>query len=155
MGEVHASADVDIAADAETVWELITDFEDYPSWSKIHKHVEVVSHNDEGWPELVRMKMSLVGISDTQLIRHTWTEDSVSWELAEPTKVQRAQRGTYTVTPTDQGCHAQLDGMIDLVIPLPSMVIRQGQKIALGIATRAVRERAEAMQRDRDGDDGR
>ena len=58
MAEVHASAEIDIEATPETVWDVLTDLEAFPTWSKIHKDVRIESHNDEGWPERVWMKMS-------------------------------------------------------------------------------------------------
>ena len=147
MAEVEASAEVHIDATPETIWDLLVDFENYPSWSKIHKKVRIESVNDEGWPERVWMQMSIVGIKDEQVIDHFWTEDSVSWQLATPTKVQRAQRGTYSVAPNGTGSHCRLEGAIDLIIPIPSMVIRQGQKLVLGIATKGVKAEAEKLRR--------
>lgn len=70
----------------------------------------------------------------------------MEWTLVS-SKVQRAQTRRYTVTTTDEGVHAQLDGMIDLKIPIPSLVIRQDQKLVLGIATRGVKAEAEKRQR--------
>ena len=146
MAEVHASAEVDIDCDAQTLWDLIVDLEDYPSWSKIHKDVTVETWNDEGYPERVRMKMSVAGISDVQVVDHVWYEDSVEWTLVS-SSVQRAQTGRYTVTETADGCMAKLEGMVDLKIPIPSLVIRQGQKLVLGIATKGVKAEAEKRQR--------
>ena len=146
MAEVHASAEIDIEATPEPVWDVLTDLEAFPTWSKIHKDVRIESHNDEGWPERVWMKMSVVGIHDEQVVDHHWTDDSVSWELVSG-GVQRAQRGTYTITPTETGCRAELEGMVDLVIPLPKLVIKQGQKLVMSIATKGIKAEAEKRQK--------
>ena len=146
MAEVHASARINIDAAPETVWDVLTDLEAFPTWSRIHKEVRIESHNDEGWPERVWMKMSVVGIHDEQVVDHSWTDDSVSWELVSG-GVQRAQRGTYTITPTETGCTAELEGMVDLIIPLPKLVIKQGQKLVMSIATKGIKAEAEKRQK--------
>ena len=68
---VTVNKSVDIEADAATILDVLADVEGIPSWSPVHKKCEVVDRFDDGRPNHVKMKVSIIGINDEQLVQYT------------------------------------------------------------------------------------
>ncbi len=135
---VTANKDVDIDADPAAVLDVLADVEGLPSWSPVHKKIEVIDRFDDGRPHHVKMAVSILGINDEQVVEYTWTDTTVSWDLVEGSQ-QKSQHGEYTLTPTAKGTRVAFELTIDPKIPIPGFLIRKGTKTILEAATEGLR----------------
>lgn len=136
---VTANKEVDIAAEPAAVLEVLADVEGLPSWSPVHKKIEVVDRFDDGKPHHVKMSVSILGINDEQVVEYTWSENSVIWDLVEGSQ-QKSQHGEYTLTPTDGGTHVTFSLTVDPKIPIPGFLVKKGTKTILEAATEGLRQ---------------
>lgn len=136
---VTGNKDVVIEADPAAVLDVLADVEGLPSWSPVHKKVEVVDRTDDGKPHRVKMAVSILGINDDQVVEYTWSDTRVTWDLLESSQ-QRSQHGEYTLTPTGKGTHVEFSLTVDPKIPLPGFLIKKGTKTVLEAATEGLRQ---------------
>src|SRR5688500_4104241 len=99
---VQVDAEVTIAAPPEEVLDVIADLENLPKWSEVHKEVTVEEMTEDGRPLRARMKVSVAGINDEQVLEYTWGRNKVSWKLLEGSQ-QKFQEGSYRVRPDGDG----------------------------------------------------
>ncbi len=136
---VTGSKSIEIDAPPAAILDVIADIDRMPSWSPIHKSVEVIDRYDDGKPKQVRMTVSLMGISDDHVVEYKWSGNTVSWELVESSQ-QKSQQAEYRLTETENGTHVEFDITIDLKIPVPGMLVKRGQKKVLETATKGLRD---------------
>lgn len=136
---VTVNKSVDIDADAAAILEVLADVEGLPSWSPVHKKVEVVDRFDDGKPHHVKMNVSIIGINDEQLVEYTWAENEVTWTLVESTQ-QKAQDGRYTLTGKDNGTRVDFELTVDPKIPVPGFLVKRGTKTVIEAATEGLRQ---------------
>ncbi len=142
---MNTSGEIEIKADPAAIMATIADFSTYPEWSSAHKSATVEESDDQGRPTRVRMMMSMVGISDEQLVDYTRDgEERVSWSLVESTQ-QRSQEGFYEFTPTAQGTQVAFELNVDLKIPVPGFLLNRAKKSALETATKGLKKRVESL----------
>ena len=142
---MHTSGEIDVKSTPAAVIATIVDFSSYPEWSSAHRKAVVEETGDDGRPSRVRMTMSLVGISDEQVVDYTFDGDErVSWSLMESTQ-QRSQEGSYVLTPTEEGTHLVFELAVDLKIPVPGFLLNKAKKSALETATKGLKKRVESF----------
>ncbi|MCR8691690.1 SRPBCC family protein [Rhodococcus pyridinivorans] len=129
----------DIDATPEQVMRALEDVERIPEWSSAHKSVEVLTRDDAGRPLRIRMTLSLLGFSDTQIIEHLWTEKSTSWTLVE-SSMQRSQDGEYALEPTERGTRVHVTMSLEPKVPVPGFVLKRGQKHAVEAVRKGLTE---------------
>lgn len=134
---VSAKTDFEIEATPDAVMGVLLDVESLPEWSDPHKSVEVLERDDDSRPSLVRIEVSMIGLSDQQTLRYSWTDNSCEWELVE-SKILDTQHGRYEVTPSGDGSHVEFTLEIDLKIKVPGLVVKRGQKIAVDTAAKGL-----------------
>ena len=86
--------------------EALADMDAVPSWSSVHKRVEVVDKHPDGRPHHVRVTIAVTGIHDTELLEYHWGPDWMVWDAGK-TPQQHGQHGEYNLTPratTRPGC---------------------------------------------------
>ena len=104
---VSSTRSFDIDATPEQVMAALAAVERLPEWSSTHKSVTVESTHPDGRPHRVRMTVSIVGITDEQVVEYSWNGDeSMSWTLVESSQ-QRQQDGAYTLTAKGSGTTAE------------------------------------------------
>lgn len=142
----HGQAEVEIKATPAEVMEALAVIEDMPEWSSPHKSATIESRHEDGRPNRVRMVITVVGISDEQVVDYTWNgEESVSWSLVEST-AQKQQEGSYTLTPTANGTKAVFDLTVDTKIPMPGFIVKKAQKNGIDIATKGLKKWIESSK---------
>ncbi|UZF44360.1 SRPBCC family protein [Rhodococcus rhodochrous] len=129
----------DIDATPEQVMRALEDVERIPEWSSAHKSVEVLTRDDDDRPIRIRMTLSLLGFSDTQIIEHSWTETSTSWTLVE-SSMQRSQDGEYALEPTERGTRVHVTMSLEPKVPVPGFVLKRGQKHAVEAVRKGLTE---------------
>ncbi|GGF13137.1 SRPBCC family protein [Williamsia phyllosphaerae] len=136
---VSGSSSIDIAAPIATILDAIADLESYPSWSPIHKEVEVLERDDNGRPTKARMSASLMGIADEQVLTYDWNDTGVTWDLLESTQ-QKAQHAEYRLTETADGTHVDFEMSLDPKIPVPGFLLKKGKKTIIEMATQGLKD---------------
>lgn len=136
---VTGNREVDIEAEPSAILDVLADVEGLPSWSPVHKKVEVVDRFDDGKPHHVKMDVSILGINDEQVVEYTWSDTKVEWDLVEGSQ-QKSQHGEYNLTPTDKGTHVTFELTVDPKIPVPGFLVKKGTKTILEAATEGLRQ---------------
>lgn len=121
-----ARQEATIAASAAELYEVLLDFEAYPSWARDLKAVEVLERDAEGRGVIVRYRAAAMGRSTSYTLRydHAGAPNSLPWALVRG-DIMRRLDGAYTLTPDpdDPGrTHVAYELAVDLVIPLPGFV---------------------------------
>lgn len=96
----HTSSSITIEAAPADVMGVIADFARYPEWTGEVKEAEVLSTDDQGRAEQVRLVLDAGAIKDDHVLAYTWTgENEVSWSLVK-SQMLRSLDGTYALTPS-------------------------------------------------------
>lgn len=142
---MKTNGEIEILADPATILATIADFPTYPEWSSAHKSAVIEETDERGRPTRVRMMMSMVGITDEQLVDYTWTgEEKVSWTLVESAQ-QRSQEGSYELVPTAAGTTVAFALDVEIKIPIPGFLLNRAKKSALETATKGLKKRVESL----------
>jgi uncharacterized membrane protein len=133
-----------IKAEPSAVMDVIADFENYPTWARAIKDVEIVKPGRSGRADQVRFVMDAGLLTDTYELAYTWAPDghSVSWELVS-SKVQKSQRGSYLVHEVPGGTEVTYSLSIEPSIPLIGPLRRKAERTILDTALKELRKRVE------------
>lgn len=137
---ISETREVVIEATRDEIMAVLLDLESLTDWSSAHQKVEVLERDDEGRPSRSRQVVKIVGITDDQILDHTFYDDGVGWTLVSSTQ-QRAQEARYTLTRDGDSTLVRFDLTVDLLAPLPGFLIKQGAKGLLDTATKGLRKR--------------
>ncbi|AZG46150.1 SRPBCC family protein [Gordonia insulae] len=144
---VSAKIDFDVAAPPSVVMEVLLDIESLPDWSGPHKEAQILSTNDDGTPDQVRVVVTAAGISDEQTLSYTWTDNSCTWDLVEANQLSE-QHGVYTITPKGDGTHIEFTLDVELKIKLPGLIVKRAQKMAVDTARKGLTAEVERRAAD-------
>ncbi|MEE2031052.1 SRPBCC family protein [Rhodococcus chondri] len=135
---VSSTRSFEIKATPEQVMAAIAAVDRLPEWSSTHKSVVVETTHPDGRPHRVRMTVSIIGLTDEQIVDYAWNGDeSMSWTLVESSQ-QAQQDGTYTLTASDSGTQVEFGLTIDPKIPLPGFLVRRAEKTAMDTAAKGL-----------------
>jgi hypothetical protein len=137
---ITETRDIVIEATVDEIMAVLVDLESLTDWSSAHQVVEVLERDGQGRPSKSRQVVKIVGVSDDQILAHTFYDDGVGWTLVS-SKQQRAQEARYTLTPRGDSTVVRFDLTVDLLAPLPGFLIKQGAKGLLDTATNGLRKR--------------
>lgn len=138
---VRASREVVFDAPPEAILDALADIEGVPSWSPLHKHIEVLDRHPDGRPHHVKATFRIMGITDKELLEYHWGDDWVVWDASE-TGQQRGQHAEYNLTSELDGkTRVRFDIILDLATPVPRFLVRRGKQMVLDIATESLRKR--------------
>jgi len=135
-----------IGAPPDRVAEVICDFARYPQWVAAVKSSEVVEEYEDGYASRVRFVLDAGVISDQYTLVYAYAEDisRIEWELAAPSSVQRAQRGSYDLVDNGDGtCTVTYTLAVELAVALPGFVRRRAEKSVMESALRDLKARVE------------
>jgi ribosome-associated toxin RatA of RatAB toxin-antitoxin module len=133
------SREVVIEATPQEILDVVADIDATPSWSPQYQSAEVMDTYDDGRPRRVKMTIKAAGITDTQVIEYTWTENKVSWTLIRATQLKK-QDASYTLTPDGDKTRVTFDITIDLAVPLPGFILKRAMKGGTETATDGLRK---------------
>jgi ribosome-associated toxin RatA of RatAB toxin-antitoxin module len=137
----QASSSITIAAPPETVLAVIRDVESYPAWANgIAKAVV-----DEPGPAKATFTANQSGFADEYTLLYDWKVDGVSWTLAGPTKIQKAQKGSYQLTPEGDGTKVVYTLSVDMKVPMIGMMKRRIEKMIIDSALNGLKKRVESL----------
>lgn len=143
----HAFERTTIDAVPDRLFEILTDFESYPSWARDLKETQVLSRDAEGRGVEVEYRAAAMGRSTRYVLRYDYERapNGLAWRLARG-DIMRRLDGSYEFDGHDDGSTSvtyRLD--VELIVPLPGFVKRRAESRIIRTALRelqAVAERA-------------
>lgn len=145
---VTTSREIVIEATPTEIMDVLFDLESLPGWSAVHERVDVLERDDKGRPTKSRQVVRLIGFTEEQVLCYTIHEDGVSWTL-EHAKQQRAQEGRYTLSQDGKSTRVRFDLTVDLLMPVPGFLVRQGARSLMDTATKGLRKRVLEVKKTR------
>jgi carbon monoxide dehydrogenase subunit G len=137
------SSSIVINADPAKVLDVIADFSTYSEWAGV-KDVEVLSSYDTGRAERVRLSIDAGIVKDTYVLEYEWEDSGVSWNLVEG-MLQKAQQGSYRLSPESDGTRVDYQLAVDLALPIPGIFKRKGEKVIVDTALKGLKKRVEGL----------
>lgn len=120
--------------------DVLADVDALPTWSSVHRHVEIVDRYPDGKPHHVRATMRLLGITDKEMLEYHWGDTWMVWD-AEENLQQRGQHVEYNLTPEIDKTRVRFDITVDVSVPLPEFIVRRAKKLVLYVALDRLRQR--------------
>ncbi|MGH9110756.1 MAG: SRPBCC family protein [Acidimicrobiales bacterium] len=127
----QATLQMVIDASPQRIWEVLIDFDDYPSWAHDLKSASVVDRDHEGRPRDVAFRAAAMGRSTSYTLRYDYERapDVLAWRLVEG-DITRKLDGSYELRPLDgmpDSTEVTYHLEVDLVVPLPGFVKRRAE----------------------------
>jgi ribosome-associated toxin RatA of RatAB toxin-antitoxin module len=141
----QASSSITIDASPEAVLAVIRDVEAYPQWTGGISKAVVVKPGAEG-PATVTFSMNQSGLSDEYTLNYAWKPDGVAWTLAEPTKLQKSQAGSYQLVAEGGSTKVTYLLTMDIKVPMIGMMKRKAEKMIIQSALKELKKRVEALR---------
>lgn len=139
----RASASIEVAATPAAVMAVISDISAYPEWVASVKQAEVLQTGPDGRPASVRLVIDAGLLRDDYVLDYQWGERQVTWHLVRG-QVQKAQEGSYTLTPTTGGATlVRYELSVELGIPMPGLLKRRAEKMIMDTALKELKRRVE------------
>jgi len=91
-----------VAADVDTVLEVVADFEAYPSWQRDIKEAEILATDDDGWATRARFVVDARILTAELVLDYTYTDTSMSWVLSSSDQLTRND-GSYELADRGDG----------------------------------------------------
>ena len=136
-----------VGASPERTWDVLTDFEDYPTWAQDLKSAEIVDRDEEGRPRDVAFRAAAMGRSTSYTLRYDYSKapQVLAWRLLRG-DITRKLDGSYELAPVDgdpdrTAITYHLE--VDLLVPLPGFVKRRAENRLLATALRQLRSHLE------------
>lgn len=136
-----------IGASRQQIWDVLTDFDRYPSWAHDLKAATVISRDDEGRPRDVAFRAAAMGRSTSYTLRYDYGKapDVLAWHMVEG-DITRKLDGSYelhALDGPDERTQVTYHLEVELLVPLPAFVKRRAQGRIVHSALRDLRDRLE------------
>lgn len=134
-----------IAADPDTVMNVIADIGAYPDWVSEYTEAEVLETDADGYPKVARIVLDAAVLKDTMVLDYDWSADrrSVRWSLAS-SSLLRALDGEYRLAAKGSGTEVVYELSVDLMIPMIGLLKRKAERRLTDTALKDLKKRAEA-----------
>ena len=126
---------------------MICDFASYPSWVSVYTAASVVEEYEDGYASQVRFVLDAGVLTDEFTLVYEYAEDvsRIEWHLAAPSRMQRAQRGSYDISDNGDGTSTVVYTLeVELAIPMLGMLQRKAEKMIMDTALRELKKRVES-----------
>ncbi len=143
MGDA-AERTVEVAAPADTLFDVIVDFEAYPEFLADLgiQYNRVISQSDTAAE--VESQVKTMGFTEKYTLRYTLERPRrVAWELVQG-KLTKENRGSWEIEPLDEGrCRAQYKIAASFGWMVPKALVKKGIQSQLPKMVDAFKRRAE------------
>jgi ribosome-associated toxin RatA of RatAB toxin-antitoxin module len=141
----ESTQSITINAAPADVMAVIADFDAYPMWAASVKSAVVTGQGPDGRASQVAFKLDAGAIRDEYELAYSWDGDrQVAWTLVKG-QMQKAQRGSYVLTPTGAQTEVTYNLAVDLAIPMLGMLKRKAEKVIMDTALRELKKRVEGL----------
>jgi uncharacterized membrane protein len=137
-----------VAAPLDRVAAVICDFTRYPEWVTATKRVEVLEEYEDGYASQVRFVLDAGVVADEYTLVYEYAEDisRIEWHLLEPSKMQKAQDGSYDIVDNGDGTSTVTYTLsVDLAIGMLGMFKRKAEKVIMDTALNELKRRVESL----------
>jgi len=119
----RATESITVNAPPSTVFDVVVNFTDYPSWVNDVKSVTVLSSDDQGRASEVEFRAAAFGRSSTYSLKYDYSNapESISWSQVHSDLTAKLD-GTYRFTPSGDGTLVNYELEVDLVVPIPGFI---------------------------------
>jgi ribosome-associated toxin RatA of RatAB toxin-antitoxin module len=136
-----------IGASPQRIWDVLTDFDDYPTWAHDLKSATIVERDDEGRPLDVAFRAAAMGRSTSYTLRYDYSQAPLvlAWHLVEG-DITRKLDGSYELAPVDgdpERTEVTYHLEVDLMVPIPGFVKRRAEARIVTTALRHLRSHLE------------
>jgi uncharacterized membrane protein len=133
-----------IEAPPEAIMAVIADFPRYPDWAGSVKSAEVVEDGPGGRARRVAFTIDAKVFRDEYELEYDWSGDQrVSWHLVRG-QMQRAQEGSYTLSPSGGRTEVTYSLAVDLAMPMLGMLKRKAERVIMDTALKELKKRVES-----------
>ncbi|MFP8963506.1 SRPBCC family protein [Streptomyces nanhaiensis] len=142
----HTRSSIIVEAAPAEVMEVIADFGRYPEWTGEVKEAEVLSTDDRGRAERVRLLLDAGAIRDEHTLAYEWTgPEEVRWSLVR-SQMLRTLDGVYRLRSLDGGSRTEVTYQltVDVKIPMLGMIKRKAEKVIIDRALDGLKKRVES-----------
>jgi Polyketide cyclase / dehydrase and lipid transport len=146
----HTRASITIDAAPAEIMGVIADFAHYPEWTGEVTEAEVVSTDDHGRAEQVRLLLDAGALKDEHTLAYEWIgtvgqEKEVRWSLVR-SKMLRAIDGSYQLHPLGGGARTEVTYqlIVDVKIPMLGGIKRKVEKVIIDRALDGLKKRVES-----------
>jgi ribosome-associated toxin RatA of RatAB toxin-antitoxin module len=141
----QATQQMVVGASPQRTWEVLTAFDDYPTWATDLKSAEIVAR--EGRPLVVAFRAAAMGRSTSYKLRYDYAKapEVLAWRLVEG-DITRKLDGSYELAPVDgdpDRTQVTYHLEVDLLVPLPGFVKRRAEGRIVTTALRSLRAHLE------------
>lgn len=148
----HTRSSITIDAPPAEVMGVIADFARYPEWTGEVKEAEVLSTDEQGRAEEVRLLLDAGAIKDEHTLAYEWPSDlSVSWSLVK-SQMLRALDGSYELRAVGEQTEVTYQLTVDVKIPMLGMIKRKAEKVIIDRALDGLKQRVESTADGQDAD---
>ncbi len=143
----QATQQMVVGASPQRTWEVLTAFDDYPTWATDLKSAEVVARDDEGRALEVAFRAAAMGRSTSYRLRYDYTKapEVLAWRLVDG-DITRKLDGSYELVAVDgdpNRTEVTYHLEVDLLVPLPGFVKRRAEARIVTTALRSLRAHLE------------
>jgi uncharacterized membrane protein len=141
----EAHEQIRVAAPPARCFGFAADFEEYPSWAKDVKHVEVLTRDERGRGSRVEYRASALGKSIRYVLDYDFADapGAFTWKLVDGDML-RALDGRYAFAPDGEGTLVTYDLRIDVAVPMPGLLRRRAGALIVHTALEELKRAAEA-----------
>ncbi|GGL96969.1 MULTISPECIES: SRPBCC family protein [Micromonospora] len=135
-----------VAAPPERVAAVICDFPRYPEWTETVRRTEVVEEYTDGYASQVRFTIDAGVMADEYVLAYAYAEDlsHIEWHLVAPSRMQRAQRGSYDIVGNADGTSTVTYTLeVELSVGMIGMFRRKAEKMIMDTALKQLKRRVE------------
>ncbi|MGH2756562.1 MAG: SRPBCC family protein [Actinomycetota bacterium] len=140
------SDNIDVAATAEEIFDVATDFEAYPEWNANIKRVEIKETDPEGRATKVWYEVDAKVKRITYTLAYDYSDapGAFSWDLLDGDV--KALSGSYEFDEFDDVTEVRYQTRIDPGFPMPGFLKRQGEKQIVKGALADLKKRVESRR---------
>jgi len=138
-----------IGASPERVAEVICDFARYPEWVGAVTSARVIEEYEDGYASQVRFVLDAGVLTDEYTLRYEYAEDlsRIQWSLAAPSRMQKAQDGSYDIVAAPDGSAVTYTLSVELSLGMLGMMKRKAEKVIMDTALKDLKRRVETLVR--------
>ena len=137
---------ITIGASREQVAAVICDLPTYSEWTDTLQRVVVEEYAD-GYARRVRFTLDAGVLTDEYVLVYEYAKDltRIEWHLAAPSRMQRAQRGSYDLVGNADGTTTVTYTLeVELSVAMLGMFRRKAERMIMDAALKQLKRRVEA-----------
>jgi len=143
---VRDSRELVIEATPQEILDVLTDVDSSPDWCPQFRSVEVLESYRDGRAKRVMISAGAAGMADDCEFEYVWGDNTVVTTMVQ-SRLLKAQKTAYTLTPVGDKTKVRYDLEIDPAIPIPGFLLKRTLKGAMETATDGLRKHVLKLQK--------